>query len=196
MKRQSFEEKDKKEILKEEVSKAKQSIEKLCYKIVSSIDPFKLTVDFEGSGYLVKDAQKILERNKIYVELIDDRRILFMFSARTKNAEIKKLVKTLKKITLTLPQGYVAEKKIAVNPKKAVDYLLAVNGEAEYTPIDKAVGKITAENFGTFPPCYPVSVAGEVILKENLEFLEGKDVFGITDGKIKTLRIGEISNER
>jgi arginine/lysine/ornithine decarboxylase len=161
-----------------------------------SMYPARLTVDFASSNYLVKSAEKILEKHRIFAELIDDKRVLFMFSARTKTAEFRKLIKTLKKITLTVEKIEDVKTLEYSAPKKAVDYLTAVNGNFEYTPIELAVGKITAENFGSFPPCYPVSIAGEVILKENLEFLEGKDVFGITDGKIKTLVLGENTNER
>ena len=175
---------------------AKEKIKNLGLKVVDSLDPFKLTVDFVSSKYSVKSAEKILEEKGIFAELIDDKRALFMFSARTKTAEFNKLIKTLKKITLTLEKTDDVKIFECCKPKKAVDYLTAVNGNFEYTPIELAVGKITAENFGSFPPCYPVTVAGEIILKEKLEFLEGRDVFGITDGKIKTLILEENTNER
>ena len=177
--------------VKDKVKSAKQHLQNLGLKVVNSDDPFKLTVDFASSLFSVRSSQKILEDNKIFAELIDEKRILFMFSASTKNSEIDKLVKVIEKITHVLPREKTVKEKSPKIPERAVDYLTAVNGKAEYVLIKDAVGKITAENFGTFPPCYPVSVAGEVIQKENLEFLDGKDVFGITDGKIKTLKIEE-----
>lgn len=177
--------------IKETVYKIGEEIQNLGFKVVDSNDPFKLTIDFLESKYDVSHAQEFLEKNKIFAELIDDRRILFMFSTATKNAELKKLVKVLAKSKGVLKKIDVEKKSKHLIVKKAVDYLTAVNGEAEYTSINEAEGKITAENFGTFPPCYPVSVAGEIILKENLEFLEGNFVFGVTDGKIKTLKIEE-----
>ena len=67
-------------------------------------------------------------------------------------------------------------------------YLKAVNGEWEFTPIDKAKGKICAENFGVVPPCRPLFTAGELIDADVSDMISG-ETFGFYNGNIKTVKV-------
>lgn len=173
--------------LNDRVKNIKAKITNLGLKVVESDDFIKLTVDFGGVGYDVKEAEKILEQNKIYAELIDERRVLFMFSANTKNRELTKLVRTIKKITNTLNKGQTVVGKSIGGGIKKVDYLYAISAKWQLVDLNDAVGKISAQNFGIFPPCFPIVVAGEEITKECVEFLKDKELFGLTQGKVKVL---------
>lgn len=75
--------------------------------------------------------------------------------------------------------------------ERVAPYLDAVNAKKTETPIEKAAGKICAENFGTFPPCYPVCIAGERIKKSDIEEIKGKSAFGVYGNKVLTVKENE-----
>ena len=106
-----------------------------------------------------------------------------MFSAKTKNHELDKIIKTLKNLRIKSPEKNVE----LIQGERKVSYLTAINSNGEYTDLSDSVGKVAGENFGVFPPCYPVCVAGEVITKSAIEYLKNKDTFGVINGKVKTL---------
>lgn len=69
-----------------------------------------------------------------------------------------------------------------VSPKKIYSM------KKKYVPLENAAGKISADTVTTFPPCIPIILPGEIIKKEQIDFLisfNGK-ISGITEGKIKT----------
>ena len=55
-------------------------------------------------------------------------------------------------------------------------------------PLDKASGKMCAQNAGIAPPCIPVIAAGEIITDEALAILaSAKNVYGLENGKIRVV---------
>lgn len=170
--------------LNRSLEKIKEELHGLGISTLKSKDFLKLCVDIEGSMLDISLAEKLLEENGIFAELIGSRYILFMFSAKTKERELKKIPKVLKK----LKPKEIFKGQTYIKPQRVISYLDAVNGETEYVTVKDAVGRVCAENFGIFPPCYPVCTAGEIINKEAIKLIEGKEIFGVRDNKIKTLK--------
>lgn len=60
------------------------------------------------------------------------------------------------------------------------------NKEPILVPVEKAIGKSAFFDIGLYPPGTPVIYSGDIILKEDIEFLENNDqaleVFGIENG--------------
>jgi arginine/lysine/ornithine decarboxylase len=48
-----------------------------------------------------------------------------------------------------------------------------LSSEKETLPIEKCVGKISAEVYYSCPPGYPLLIYGEVITQEHITFLKG-----------------------
>ncbi len=180
--------KAKTEKLKVALAELKANLFSLGLTVMEYTDAFKLAVDFGGAGYSSKEIERELIKNNIHAEMNDGRYILFMFSAFTAKRDIKKLFGGIKKAV------FVCDKKEAVigcdvePPKRKISYLKAVNSEYELVPLADAVGKVSADNVGLFPPCYPVLTAGEIISKASVKALSGRDCFGLIDGKIKVVK--------
>ena len=170
------------------LDKAKEEIKVAGLSVLPSEDPLKMTVIFTGSGYDGNEIAKVLEKHKIFPELAGKNEILFMLSAATKTREINKLVKTIIKAVKTLGKREIQTENAHVLRKREMPYLKAVNGEWEFTPIDKAKGKICAENFGVVPPCRPLFTAGELIDADVSDMISG-ETFGFYNGNIKTVKV-------
>ncbi len=161
---------------------------KLGVPFMEATDVYKLAVDFGGVGYNTDEIEKELIKRGIHAEMNDGRYILFMFSAYSKKKHLKKLYRTIKSVLLVCDKGKSIEGEPTDIGKRAMQYIKAVNAESEPTELKDAVGKIVAENAGLFPPCYPAVVAGERITDDTVKTLSAKNVFGVVNGKIKTVK--------
>ena len=168
------------------VSRAKESLCKAGLKIMDAEDPFKITLLTGSIGFSGKDINDALIKKGVYPELYGENQILFMFSAANTFREIKYLKKTVLRAIKGLNKKEPVKETVTPHVKKT-DYLYAVRAESELTPLSVAAGKVCAENFGTFPPCSPICVAGEVIEKADVENLSG-DAFGVYNGKVRTVK--------
>lgn len=180
----------------------KAMLKNLGFTVIKNDDPFKIAIDFEASGISAKKAAKELEKQGVFFELNDNKRILFMFSFETSAADIERFYRAIKN-TAALKKNIKTEAdirplkgatvKVATSEKRerVVSYLVAVNSNKQETPLKMAEGKICAENFGTFPPCYPVCIAGERITRSDIEQIKKKSAFGVYNGKVLTVNDNE-----
>ncbi|MBR5192253.1 MAG: hypothetical protein IKW33_02445 [Clostridia bacterium] len=186
--KKAFEETYKLPSLQKEITLLRNNLIDLGYKIDENTDIFKLSIDCKNLDVSAYEIERILEKNNIFVELCNERRILFMFSYQTKTTHINKLFNLLKSIITGAKQRLNKQKEITFGARKTT-YLTAINGEYELVSLKESVGKISAVNVGTFPPCYPIICAGEEITKDSVEYLlSAKNVYGLTEEKIKIVR--------
>jgi arginine/lysine/ornithine decarboxylase len=166
----------------------KVKIAKLGLAFMEKTDAYKLAVDFGSAGYDTDEIEKLLIGKGVHLEMNDKRNLLFMFSAFTHPSELKRLYRAIEYACSVAKKTDVsASKKIPI-PESVMPYLQAVNADSEYVLLTDAVGRIVGENVGKFPPCYPIVVAGERITLEVVNALNGENVFGIKDGKIKVVK--------
>lgn len=176
----------------EKIAKLKEKIEKIGLKILSAIDPYKLCIDFSLSGIDAIKAEKGLRKYKIYPEMNDGKRILFMFSSFNTKKEFRVLFKALIK-TLELKEKIELEKSLSLIPERKMEYLKAKSSQSKTILLKDASGEVSAVDFGIFPPCYPLVLAGEEISEKVIStMLSSPQTFGVKDGKIKVV----IKNER
>ncbi len=173
--------------LENEISSLKQNLTDLGYRLDDLVDPFKLSLDCKNLDITSLEIVRILEKNNIFVELCNERRILFMFSYQTKTSELIKLKDVLKNIITGAKQRVNKQTEISFGARKE-PYLKAINGKTKLVSLTDSIGKISASNVGVFPPCYPIISAGEEITKECVEYLlSSTNVYGLTENKINIL---------
>ena len=137
----------------------------------------KLCAYFEKHAFKV---QKELEKRGIYPEFCDGEEIVFYLSPATKYAHFIKLTRVLS----SLFQRYYANKEERTQRIPA-PLVLPKNMPMEWVEMQTAVNRICAVNFGLFPPCTPLVLAGEKITQEKIELMQNAvNVFGVKDGKI------------
>lgn len=182
-------------LLEEKLSQIKVQLLNLGLGVVENADPLKLTVTFKHN-IDVKKVQKLLEERRIFAEMNDGNGILFMFSALTPVSALDGLYVALKEI---LSKDLKGENQCQrgklfdaylYNSQQALPYCTAVNMPKEWVQIKDAVGRISAQNVGFFPPCAPVILAGQKITKEiTMALQDNLDcTFGLKDGKIEVIK--------
>ncbi len=166
----------------------KKRLETLNLAVLDNIDPYKFAVDFGGAGYNTDEVEYRLNELNVHAEMNDGRYILFMFSAFNTVRDVKKLYRVIRKAISGLSNDNAIKTPFYATVERVMPYLKATESECELTLLNDAVGKVSTDNAGLFPPCYPLVVAGEVITEQVVSALGGKNVFGVENGKIKTVR--------
>ncbi len=161
---------------------ARALAEKYPERIVLQKDFTKLCVRFGKHAFL---AEKALEKQGIYAEFCDGNILMFYLSCKTKKRELILLEKALKKLFEKYPFESVQQIHAPV--------VLSKTSQTEWVNIPDCAGKISAQNFGLFPPCVPLVKRGELITKEALELLQKADnVFGVYEEKLLVFKGEEV----
>lgn len=162
------------------------------------LDFTKVTVNVENLGLTGIDADKILRHKfKIQCELSDAANLLFLITYADNCATISKLVDALK--------NFAATKKILPAPKRFIATPAEITqseisprevffAESQTVEIEKAVGKICAEEVTFYPPGIPILNPGEMVTAEVIDFIKsqkeiGGRIIGAADTQLNTIKI-------
>lgn len=160
-------------------------------------DPFKLSLVAQGmTGF---SFSSLLSKRGIYPELVDERKVLFVFTVGTTQEECDRLCSVLHKIE---PQRKKKNRIVKPflyltgNPTSEAFYSFDEMNRAEQVrvPLKEAVGQLSAEMIIPYPPGIPILLPGEVFTLERVEQLnrfisEGGNVRGIARDEKKHVSI-------
>ncbi|MBQ9482117.1 MAG: aminotransferase class I/II-fold pyridoxal phosphate-dependent enzyme [Clostridia bacterium] len=165
------------------------------YKFVKTADRCKLLLDCPASGLDAAALVKYLEKHGVYAEFSDGRYIVFMLSVCNVKEDFDMLRKALiayRRTKFKKAENVGNRPFIGFEPTRVTTYTEAVNAPYDLVLPVNAEGRTAADNFGFFPPCYPVITAGEAFTKELAEALvKADDSFGVKDGRLKVVRNGQ-----
>lgn len=155
-----------------------------------SADWTKLIVDFKPLGISPYEAQTALEKKGIYAEMNDGRYLMFYLSPAVEKLSLMNFKNAL--ISLCAQKklrGTFKEVPPIPQVERTYSFLYSFKQRHEWLPINKAVGRMCAENAGVTPPCFPVVVAGEIITRQAADLLlSARNTFGVVDGKVKVVK--------
>ncbi|MFI3165859.1 MAG: DegT/DnrJ/EryC1/StrS family aminotransferase [Bacillota bacterium] len=156
-------------------------------------DRAKLVLRFENPQMAVKE----LEESGIYAEFADLTRVVFLLNFHDTKDDYVRLLTVLK--TVKIMQDFTLEvvgenhlsldaiENASIAPQRVRSYFS--NGETEEISLASAEGRISACNFGIYPPCFYLVTRGEVISGEVLKLSRcGVDFFGVKDGRVKVFK--------
>ncbi len=154
-------------------------------------DPFKLLPDWKNKGLSGDDVDRIFrEQFGIYAELSTESGLLLMCSWFHDADDFNRLSEALAYCDrLPDQEGLSVEKtmvsSMTVMATMSLDEVSAA--EKTYVDVKNAAGKICAKAVSAFPPCIPLLLPGEVITKEQAEYLKelaesGKILTGMENG--------------
>ncbi|WP_347319285.1 aminotransferase class I/II-fold pyridoxal phosphate-dependent enzyme [Rossellomorea sp. RS05] len=161
-------------------------------------DPTKLIISVKDLGISGFDAEKWLrESHNIEVELSDLYNILCIITPGDTEKDASTLVSALKELTEKLKQDGARDPITVMLPDIPVLSITprdAFYAETEVIPIDKTVGRTIAEFIMVYPPGIPIFIPGEIITKENIEYIKtnieaGLPVQGPEDYDLRHLRV-------
>ncbi|MBV6683097.1 aminotransferase class I/II-fold pyridoxal phosphate-dependent enzyme [Bacillus sp. JRC01] len=161
-------------------------------------DPTKLIISVKYLGISGFDAEKWLrESHNIEVELSDLYNILCIITPGDTEKDASTLVSALKELTEKLKQDGARDPITVMLPDIPVLSITprdAFYAETEVIPIDETVGRTIAEFIMVYPPGIPIFIPGEIITKENIEYIKtnieaGLPVQGPEDYDLRHLRV-------
>ena len=162
------------------------------------LDLLKVTVNVEGLGLTGIEAEKILRNDlKIQCELSDAANLLFLITYADDTEKILQLVTGLKKLGIRNEQLGVIKNSSFLTPNSSLATLSPRDiffVESESCELEKAVGKICAEEITFYPPGIPILNPGEVITAEILNYIcemkkIGGRIIGAADSELSTIKI-------
>jgi arginine/lysine/ornithine decarboxylase len=163
-------------------------------------DPLRLTVDVSGIGYTGYEVEDILiEQYGFYPEMGTLQNVLFLITTGIGREDVELLVERFRRIAANpkpaklIPKIQKPELPIqAYIPRDAFYFT-----KRRDVPVYESIGCVSAETISAYPPGSAVIVAGEIITREVVEYLNlirqfGGHLKGAGDTsfqKIKTLDI-------
>ncbi|XP_022134879.1 uncharacterized protein LOC111007031 [Momordica charantia] len=166
-----------------------------------AIDPLRLTIGFQQLGLSGYEADEILHKNHdIVCELVGTQSITFVINLGTCEDDIERLVSGIEdvsslasilriegrsKLSTSAPFPDI---KIVLNPRDAFF------AKKRRENIKECVGKVCGELICPYPPGIPVTIPGEVISEEVLDYLlhlksKGASISGASDPQLSSLLV-------
>ncbi|RFU63426.1 aminotransferase class I/II-fold pyridoxal phosphate-dependent enzyme [Peribacillus glennii] len=170
-------------------------------KATYDLDPTKLIISVKDVGISGYDVEKWLrEKYNIEVEMSDLYNILCIVTPGDTKKEADLLVDALKNLSEEFRKYIGDEEKAETQvllpniPSLAMSPRDAFYSDTEIVPIDDSVGRIIAEFIMVYPPGIPIFIPGEIINKDNVEYIKknlevGLPVQGPEDSDLKFLRV-------
>ncbi len=161
-------------------------------------DPTKLIISVKDLGITGYEAETWLrEQYSIEVELSDLYNILCIITPGDTDTEGDLLVEALKKLSAAYLGRSGKVHAAVVLPDIPVLSLTprdAFYADTEIIPLTESAGRISAEFVMVYPPGIPIFIPGEIITKENLEYIRinveaGLPVQGPEDDELNFLRV-------
>lgn len=140
----------------------------------------RLIIDLEG--YKASTLNHYLEESGCYVEMVDSDKLVLIVTPY--NAKYLDRLLELLKDSLTLKWEKIDDNHI-VNLAKSAENSTKI-GTISFLELDNAVGTVSANEVGIYPPGTPIVATGQVINEEIIAFIKSNidRVFGLINGKI------------
>ena len=161
----------------------------------AALDVTKLTVNVSGLGLSGEEAMRFLREKKIQAELADARNVLFIVSMADTEKETERLLGALTELSREYADRAEAAVLSVTTPPMlptALSPREAFFSERESVPLEKAAGRVAAEEIAFYPPGIPTIVPGERITPEAIGYLRetariGLKVTGPQDPSLSTI---------
>jgi lysine decarboxylase len=141
-------------------------------------DRTKVIIDVSKIGLSGLKISKILEEKyNIITERYDAKVLLFLTTLQLKDEDISRTINALRKIALMtkirtrevktpivkIPKRIIKRREVSEVAKLRLD-------EIEKVPLEKAYGRISAEDIAIYPPGIPITIRGEEFTKEVINY--------------------------
>ena len=172
--------------------------EKLGSPATFDMDPTKLLISVKDLGITGHVAEEWLRQNaNLEVELSDLYNILCIVTIADTKKEMNLLVNALTRLSNHFEsEAAITEVKVTIPeiPALAMTPRDAFYAATESIPLAESEGYICAEFIMVYPPGIPIFIPGEIITKENIEYIQinieaGLPVQGPEDDTLKNIRV-------
>lgn len=156
---------------------------------VKTQDITRLVIDLYKYNITGGEANHFLQDHDIFCEFASYRYIVFIISVVDTEENLDRLRAGIDKL-FEFAGSYGEPQFKPETPKgaRAVGFIDAARADSELIPLLDSEGRICAIEAGTFPPCLPIIVRGEIITKSIIDILSKNNVFGVEKGSILVLK--------
>lgn len=161
------------------------------------LDPFKITLRINSSGYHGFALQGYLESQGIFSELADDHHVLFALSSRTEENDLNRLLHAVQGMGQEMKIGQTVGIELPIHqyPKE----IARTPHEVFYArtlriPFRESAGKISGEMIIPYPPGIPTVNPGERLDQSTIIYLQelkhmGCRFHGVSDPTLETVLV-------
>ncbi len=155
-------------------------------------DITRLCINVSKTGSSGYEVSGFLEKNNIFCECADERRIVLITTPNDKDEWYGRLITTLQQLELKEDIPLCIEPPSKIYSKKT-SIRKAMFSEVEYIPFEKSIGRVCAVCVGVYPPGSPIIAPGEEISKEAVDYLRSHDelygdIYGILNGTVPCVK--------
>ncbi|NET00195.1 MAG: aminotransferase class I/II-fold pyridoxal phosphate-dependent enzyme [Sphaerospermopsis sp. SIO1G1] len=163
------------------------------------LDTTRLTVNVTQLGITGFAAEDFINENGLTPEFSSLHNLIFIISLGNNKSDIEILVETLKNLSQikNLTNQYqlckyknhdIIKGSLCISPREAFF------ADTETLPLEKTFNRICAENICPYPPGIPVLMAGELITKPAIEYLQqisllGGVISGCADASLHSIKV-------
>lgn len=150
------------------------------FRVIPTDDPTRLVIEVKGSG---EETLSALEDLNIYPEMVYGNLLVFIVTPYN-CLHLDCLFDALSSIT------YKEREDAFDLPTKKECIELFFGDGCEEVPLEESVGRVSYGEVGLYPPGVPIVVSGEVITKDQVNFLKEhfKGIFGLENGKVVVVK--------
>ncbi|HUE25919.1 MAG TPA: aminotransferase class I/II-fold pyridoxal phosphate-dependent enzyme [Solirubrobacteraceae bacterium] len=166
---------------------------------IAGWDPLRIVVDVRGTGCTGYEVAAALRASfDIYVELATHATLVLVLGLGQTVDPLERLAhdfgETVRQISRPGETAVVARPPSAFDHQTAIPPRDAFLGEGEAVPVDRAVGRISAESIAGYPPGVPALLPGERVTAEVIAYLReltsaGARLHGAADPSFETVRV-------
>ncbi|MCH4166180.1 MAG: aminotransferase class I/II-fold pyridoxal phosphate-dependent enzyme [Megasphaera sp.] len=167
------------------------------YNGVGGFDETKVTIDFSGLDLTGRQAEVLLRREKIEVELTAANHVLALITLGDTDASIAALLRACRRVAagqVVRCDRIVTNELPLPDPQVVLSPRNAWNSSKEIVSIQHALGRIAAETIMFYPPGIPIMAPGEIVTASCIAYLQNKvkagyTPYGAADSTLQTLQV-------
>lgn len=139
------------------------------------LDPCRLTVDTLRGGLSGKEADRLLQRKDIYLEMADERYIVAILTCNDSEAAFDRLFAGITELSAHAGTSNVVP-PLSAPPEPCIRRSIreALFGPVEALLLSDSAGRISAEILAPYPPGIPIVAPGEEITEKHIAYLQKK----------------------
>lgn len=162
---------------------------------VCGLDATKVTISVRGLGLTGMEAERILRHQyKVQCELSDPYNLLFILSMADTETELARLVGALQGLVRKHrgKETFSISMELPEIPEQRMLPREAFFADKERVALERAAGRVSAEQVVFYPPGIPVLCPGELVSRDLIAYIRrmqglGRRIVGAEDAELRTL---------
>ena len=164
---------------------------------VCGLDATKVTISVRGLALTGMEAERILRHQyKVQCELSDPYNLLFILSMADTETELASLVGALQGLARNHheKETFSVSMELPEIPEQRMLPREAFFADKERVALERAAGRVSAEQVVFYPPGIPVLCPGELVSRDLIAYIRrmqglGRRIVGAEDAELRTLRV-------